>query len=54
MFYKNVFRSLYDNVFIMSYVNTLFTLIINIPLWGLMQANTHYYKINHHHDINND
>ena len=46
MFYKNVFQSFCDNVFIMSNVNTLFTHIINIPLGGLMQANAHYYKIN--------
>ena len=51
VFYKNVFRSLYDNVFVMSSVNILFTLIINIPLWGYMQTNTHDYKINHHHNI---
>ena len=31
----------------MSNVNTLFTLIINILLGGLMQANTHCYKIKH-------
>ena len=42
---------LYDNVFVMSYVNILFTFIINIRLRGLMQANTHYYKIYHHHNI---
>ena len=41
----------HDNVFIMSYVNILFTLIISIPLWNLMQANTHYYKINTVHNI---
>ena len=35
----------------MSNVNTLFTLIINIPLEGLMQAVTHYHKINHHRNI---
>ena len=29
-FIKNAFWSLYDNVFIMSNVNTVFTLIINI------------------------
>ena len=45
----NVFRSLYDSVFMMSNVNTLFTLNINIPLGDLMQANTH--KINHHRNI---
>ena len=32
----------------MSNVNTLFTLSINIPLGGLMQTNTQYYKINHY------
>ena len=34
-----------DNVYIMPDVNTLFTLFINIPLGGLMQANTCYYRI---------
>ena len=33
----------------MSNVNTLFTLIINTL--GLMQANTHYYKTDHHWNI---
>ena len=33
---------------IMSNVNTLFSIIIHIPLGVLMRANPHYYKINHH------